>query len=64
MNERLWHNWATKNLRELLKQHENIVAHVVDIDKYDRIIVVTFIKGKKESLNEKIVKRGAAWHFR
>ncbi len=63
MNGRLWHNWATKNLRELLKQRENIVAHVVDIDKYDRKVVVTFIKGKKESLNEKMVKRGVAWHF-
>ncbi len=58
MNVRPWHNWVTKNLRELLKQRENIVVHVVDIDKYDRKVVVTFIKGKKESLNEKMVKRG------
>ncbi len=39
------------------------MVHVVDIDKYDRKVVVTFIKGKKESLNEKMVNRGAAWHF-
>ncbi len=39
------------------------MTHVVDIDKYDRKVVVTFIKGKKESLNEKMVKRGVAWHF-
>ncbi len=64
MNGSPRHNWATKNLRELLKQRENIVAHVVDIDKYDRKVVVTFIKGEKESLNEKMVKRGTAWPFR
>ncbi len=40
------------------------MAHVVDIDKYDRKVVVTFIKGEKESLNEKMVKRGTAWPFR
>ncbi len=40
------------------------MAHVVDIDKYDRKVVVTFIKGKKESLNEKMVKHGVAWYFR
>ena len=62
--EHFLYNWTTNNLRELLKQRKNIVAHVVDIDKYDRKVVVLFIQGEKESLNEKMVKRGAAWHFR
>lgn len=43
---------------------KRISAHVRDIDKYKRKVVVMFAAGEKVSVNEKMVRLGGARHYR
>ena len=43
---------------------ELITAHVVDIDKYSRAVVVLYETGETQSANERMVFKGGAKHYK
>lgn len=56
------YDYATQMLKRLLGQGL-VLAHVVDIDKYKRKVVVMFTGGHI-SVNEKMVQLGGAKHYK
>jgi micrococcal nuclease len=41
---------------------KNVEAKVQAIDRYGRIVAITFINGK--NINEEMIKAGLAWHYK
>lgn len=59
------HFWRSRGLLKELLADGDFLFRTVDVDKYGRRVVVIFAADDAgESVNEKMARAGAAWHFK
>lgn len=54
---------VAKDFTKTYLQNKTVTVQQKDIDRYGRVVAITFAGLEKQSLNEALLRNGLAWHY-